>query len=49
MITFMNERINIETKYANSLQSLAKTGGVSGVVSNMTMAHSLVNYKNYEE
>eukprot|EP00347_Sterkiella_histriomuscorum_P023264 403335317 len=42
MISFMNERVNIEQKYAQSLHNLAKTGGVS-------ISHSIIEYKNYEE
>lgn len=47
MITFMNERINIETRYANALHALAKTGGVSGV-DKLTTA-TIIDTKNYEE
>ena len=49
MIAFMNERVNIESKYSASLQSLAKTGGVSNMVSGMSISHSIIDYKNYEE
>lgn len=42
MISYMNERVNIETRYSQALQSLAKTGGVS-------ISHSIIEYKNYEE
>ncbi len=45
MIAFLNERVNIETKYAMSLHQLAKTGGVS----NIGVSYSITEYKNHEE
>jgi len=49
MVAFMEQRINIETKYSMSLHNLAKTGGVNNMVSNMSISHSIIDYKNYEE
>ena len=49
MIAFMNERVTIENKYSASLQNLAKTGGVSNMVLSMSISHSIIDYKNYEE
>lgn len=52
MISFMNERVNIETKYAQSLHNLAKTGKLlknHNSIGGVSISHSIIEYKNYEE
>ena len=44
MISFLNARINIESKYSQDLHGLAKSGGVS-----MGSGYSINEYKNHEE
>lgn len=54
MISFMNERTNIEYKYAQSLHNLAKTGKlykgyIIYFIGGVSISHSITEYKNYEE
>ena len=53
MISFMNERVNIEQKYAQSLHNLAKTGKDMSsniiIIGGVSISHSIIEYKNYEE